>query len=79
MTVSQHDAHEQFEHLLRQRITQTVIGRIDREITIDDLLIARLRRYEHLARTEKLSSQTLQVISAARRLLGDTSDPRHGP
>jgi hypothetical protein len=79
MTGSRPQADDPFESLLRQRITQAVIGCADREVRADAQLIARLRRFEHRARTERLSSQTLQVISSARRLLGDGPSPHRGP
>ncbi|MFE1599728.1 hypothetical protein [Methylobacterium sp. ID0610] len=78
MAESRPHTDDLFEFLLRERITDAVIGCVARKIRTDGELIARLRRFEHRARTERLSSQTLQVISSARRLLGDAPDPRHG-
>ncbi|SFS58934.1 hypothetical protein [Methylobacterium sp. yr668] len=63
-----------FETLLRRTITDFVIGGMDHGIPDEDGLIVRLRQYEQRARQEQLSSQTLQVISSARRLLGDRTE-----
>ncbi|MBP1180650.1 hypothetical protein JOE48_002614 [Methylobacterium sp. PvR107] len=60
-----------FETLLRRTITESVIGGLDHGVARDEDLVHRLRHYERRARAEQLSSQTLQVITSARRLLGD--------
>lgn len=64
-----------FETLLRRTITESVIGDLDHGVARDEDLILRLRQYERRARAEQLSSQTLQVITSARRLLGDRPGP----
>lgn len=65
-----------FETLLRRTITESVIGDLDHGVVRDEDLVLRLRHYERRARAEQLSSQTLQVITSARRLLGDRPGPR---
>ncbi|WP_246695319.1 hypothetical protein [Methylobacterium sp. P1-11] len=62
-----------FETLLRRTITESVIDGMDHRKAGEDDLIIRLRQYERRARQEQLSSQTLQVLLSARRLLGDGS------
>lgn len=63
-----------FEALLRRTITDSVIGGKEHGVSGSEDLIARLRHYERRALQEQLSTQTLQVISSARRLLGDRSE-----
>ena len=60
-----------FETLLRRAITESVIGGLGSRDARDEDLVRRLRHYERRARAQQLSSQTLQVITSARRLLGD--------
>lgn len=67
MIASEPSPDDRFEMLLRRLITDSVIGGTDDS----QHLIARLRRFDLRARSEQLSSQTLQVIASARRLLGD--------
>jgi hypothetical protein len=62
---------DNFEELLRKMITEAVIGAVDHGMQNSEHLIARLRLYERRARLEQLSSQTLQVISSALRVLSD--------
>lgn len=68
-----------FETLLRRTITEFVIGGRDCGIPGAADLIGRLRQYERRARREQLSSQTLQVIASARRLLGDRPEAGQEP
>jgi hypothetical protein len=67
MIASEPSPDDLFEILLRRQITESVIGGTDH----GQHLITRLRRFDLRARSEQLSSQTLQVIASARRLLGD--------
>lgn len=71
MVAGRMNSDDVFETLLRRTITESVIDGMDHGISSDENLVARLRHYERRALQEQLSSQTLQVISSARRLLGD--------
>ncbi|MCJ2052919.1 hypothetical protein [Methylobacterium sp. J-070] len=70
MVAGRANTDDVFEALLRQTITESVIGGKGYGVSGDEDLFARLRHYERRALQEQLSSQTLQVISSARRLLG---------
>jgi hypothetical protein len=74
MVAGQANTDNAFETLLRRTITESVIDGLDQGNPGEDGLIVRLRHYERRARQEQLSSQTLQVISSARRLLGDRTE-----
>ncbi|MGU3325376.1 hypothetical protein ACLBXB_00430 [Methylobacterium mesophilicum] len=71
MVASLANSDDVFEALLRRTITESVIGGKDLGVSGAEDLIARLRHYERRALQEQLSTQTLQVIPSARRLLGD--------
>jgi hypothetical protein len=71
MVAGQASTDDVFETLLRRAITDSVIGGRRHGGSGGEDLIARLRHYARRAHQEHLSSQTLQVISSARRLLGD--------
>lgn len=71
MVAGRSNTDDVFETLLRRTITDSVIDGMDHGKAGEDDLIIRLRQYERRARQEQLSSQTLQVLLSARRLLGD--------
>ncbi|SDA12503.1 hypothetical protein SAMN02799622_00737 [Methylobacterium sp. UNC378MF] len=71
MVAGRSNTDDVFETLLRRTITESVIDGMDHGKAGEDDLIIRLRQYERRARQEQLSSQTLQVLLSARRLLGD--------
>jgi hypothetical protein len=71
MGAEQTKTDDDFETLLRQTITDSVIGGLGHGMRSEIGLVARLRHYERRAHQEQLSSQTLQVIASARRLLGE--------
>jgi hypothetical protein len=71
MVAGRSNTDDVFETLLRRAITESVIDGMDHGKAGEDDLIIRLRQYERRARQEQLSSQTLQVLLSARRLLGD--------
>lgn len=71
MVAGRSNTEDVFETLLRRTITESVIDGMDPGKAGEDDLIIRLRQYERRARQEQLSSQTLQVLLSARRLLGD--------
>ena len=74
MVAGRANTDDVFETLLRRTITDFVMGGMDHGVPDEDQLIVRLRHYALRAREEQLSSQTLQVISSARRLLGDLTE-----
>ena len=68
-------AHDPFE-MLRKFITDAVTDCVTNSVKADSNLVARLRTYERMAWEVGLERQTVQVITSARRLLGDRKDIR---